>query len=548
MPPSHFLQQSKTKMQAWVMNNNGHGANAKPPAPTGTHGYHNDVSESLQKGHVYHHQHQGQPNPAQSAAAPTHESSPPRTQYQSRMPIINANATNRAVAASAARIPSRTGTGRPGHSRDTSLNMPRSSRVISSEPLQPANAPKPPFWEGSTVDGSVFSDTASIADARAATQPTRMPFSESLIKPRNTPRQHPTKRESDGERLPFVIGDNGLIDVVKRGALTRSTSTPDARAGAGSKGVPQDSDSYAGDAQYQDSLDKTPPNTLNHHRARFPLRAAKRESFSERTSYPSAAHNGMSSPPDQAYQTPGTGLDYVPRADSDRLRIPDHGPHRSTMFENIDTPVASHPDSDVESFEEQQTPKPAAATKPAQPPVNRQLFSGSKGGKGQNSLRESSMPRPTPDKRQSTTKKRHFELDYDDGALAAMGYSELRKQAFDFDPARAESQSAQVPPPGTLPEKLDHFLDKDANAQANFFTTMSVRDWDDSGDWFLERFGEVMHRLRDARRAKRQLIDDFETEIAEREEAVRSKIHGIGQTLEELKSEGEILMKGKELD
>lgn len=533
------------------MNNNGHGhsANAKPVAPTATHGgHHNEASGSPQKGHVYR-QHQGQPNTAHSAAVPIHESSPPRTQYQSRMPIINANAnvTNRTAAASAARIPSRTGTGRPGHSRDTSLNVPRGSRVVSSDPLQAAHATKP-FWEGSTVDGSVFSDTASIADARAATQPARMQYSEPLVKTRNTPRQHPVKRESDGERLPFVIGDNGLIDVVKRGALTRSSSTPDARAG--SKGLPQDSDSYAGDAQYQDSLEKTPPNTLTHHRARYPLRTAKHESFSERTSYPSSAQNGMSSPPDQAYQNPGAGLDYAPREDSDRLRIPDHGPHRSTMFENIDTPLASHPDSDVESesFEEQQTPKPAAATKPTQQPVNRQLFHGSKGSKGQNSLRESSMPRPTSDKPQSTTKKRPFELDYDDSALAAMKYTELRKQAFDFDPAQAESQSAQVPPQGTLPEKLDHFLDKDTNSQANFFTTMSVRDWDDSGDWFLERFGEVMHRLKDARRAKRQLIDDFETEIAEREEAVRNKIHGIGQTLEDLKSEGEILMRGKELD
>ncbi|KAI0132249.1 extracellular mutant protein 11-domain-containing protein [Xylariales sp. AK1849] len=527
-------------MQAWVLNN-GQGAKT---APTGSHGYYDGSGSPPQKGHVYH---QSQPAPVHPILA--HDASPPTSQpYQSRRPIVNANANaaNRVAATSVARYStSRAGTGRPGHAKETSMSVSR-NRAISSEPLQHAQR-QAPFWDGSTVDGSVFSETASIADSRAGAQH-RIPFLDPAFKVRNTPRQHPIKRDSDTERPPFVIGENGMIDVLNA-PLIKSTSTPDARARASSKGAAPDPDSYIEDTHYQAASDKSPPNSLNHHRARLPLRATKRESYSERTSYPSS-QNVMSSPPDQAYQTPGDGLEYVPQDDRGHLRVPDHGPHRSTMFENIDTPLASHPDSDVESIEDQPTPKPAPKSSP---PVNRTLFSkdrdrDSKGSKGRNSLRESSMPRPASEKRHSTAKKRQFDLDYDDGALAAMKYSELKKQNFDYDPAQAESQSAQRPPQGTLPEKLNHFLDKDQDAQATFFMGMPVRDWDDSGDWFLERFGDIMHRLKDARRAKRDLVDGFETEIAEREEAVRRKIHGIGQTLENLKSEGQVLMEGKELD
>ncbi len=77
---------------------------------------------------------------------------------------------------------------------------------------------------------------------------------------------------------------------------------------------------------------------------------------------------------------------------------------------------------------------------------------------------------------------------------------------------------------------------------------MPISDWDSSGDWFLERFGDVMHRLREARQNKRAIVERFENEIAEREEAVRNKIHGISRRLTDLKSEGEGLMQGIEID
>lgn len=149
---------------------------------------------------------------------------------------------------------------------------------------------------------------------------------------------------------------------------------------------------------------------------------------------------------------------------------------------------------------------------------------------------------------QPSSKKRPFELDYDDKALSSMNYAELKEQPFDYDPTQAEVSSEDAPPRGTLPEKLEHFLEKDQATQVDFFTGMPVKDWEDSGDWILDRFGDVMRRLREARQNKRATVEKFENEIAERQAAVSSKIQGIDQRLAELKSQGEGLMQGSQAD
>ncbi|KAK8079811.1 hypothetical protein PG997_007629 [Apiospora hydei] len=521
-------------MQAWVTNA---GQNA-PAAPVGPHVH--DHQGSPHKRTVY--QTQSQPAPITTVQ----NNSPPQQPHsQSRMPIINANA-NRAGSSLAQRVPTttRSAANHIGHGRDGSVSSQRNND-LASEPLRQSQRNKP-FWDGSTVDGSVFSDSASNNDSRISNRH-RGPVVESVLK-QGAPRQLQIKRES-GElsRPPFTINSQGFIDVVNdaRGpGLQRSSSTPDARARGQAKGLPRDDDSLVDDIHYQTAPDRSPPNpSLNRHRARLPLRGAQPLDYSNRTPYANG-HNPMSSPPREAYQTPGTGLeDDEMEDDSELLRDDeDHGgPHRSTVFVDVETPIVSHREESAgEETDQQTTPKPAAKKSPQ---VNRQLFSkASKSSRGRNSLHESAMPRAAPEKRQSSSKKRNFEPDYDDGALAAMQYDSLRNEDFDYDPAQAESQSTRLPLQGTLPDKLQHYLDRDQEAQSTFFTSMPVGEWDDAGDWFLEKFGGVMNRLKEARQAKRQMVEDFENEVAEREDAVRHKIGGIDRTLVELKSEGAKMM------
>ncbi|OTB20021.1 hypothetical protein K445DRAFT_18561 [Daldinia sp. EC12] len=540
MPPaSQFLKHSKTKMQAWVTSN---GLNTSQPAPAGSGpGTGHENQSQLPQRHVFLSQ------PASAATQPVQtaqgaQNSPTR----SRAPIVNAN-SNRAAAVAAAKLP--VPAGRTGHTRDTSLNIRRSG-TVASEPIQSSRRPAP-FWEGSTVDGSMFSDTASNIDTNTAgTSMYRVPFRAPLTYQQrgNTPRPRPPAKEEvnvSEQRAPFVIGPNGMIDVVG-GPLTRSASTPDARNHRGRlKAVSSpEPDQDSEDSPYQTSPEKTPSAKRLHHPKALALRTNRRGSFSERAAYPQ--ENIVASPPRETYPVPDNDLDDDAGSEhSVHLRVktqPDH--RRSTIFADTDTPMVSHPDdSDRESVV---PPAPKVVSKP-KTQLNRQLFvkGGSRGGLG---LHESAMPRSSIEKRVSNPRKRQYELDYDDATLAGMDYSELKDEVFDFDPAQAEAQSAIGPPRGTLPEKLYHFFDKDQESQMEFFSKMPVNDWEVSGDWFLERFGEVMQRFREARQRKRAIIQGFENEIADRGEAVRNKIQTIDSTLAELKSEGEGMMIGKEFD
>ncbi|KAI1763659.1 extracellular mutant protein 11-domain-containing protein [Hypoxylon sp. FL1150] len=552
MPPaSQFLKHSKTKMQAWVTSN-GLGSNQAPPATGPAPGHDGRGQTNILQRHVYLPQSPTQ----QPQTTQATQNSPPR----SRAPIINAN-SNRTTTAAAARLP--VPTGRTSHARDASLNMSRAGGV-SSEPIPPSRR-HGPFWDGSTADGSMFSETASNGDASTAvTSMYRVPFRQPTYQRGETPRPRiPMKLQQENHAPPaqnpiFLAGTNGMIDLAG-GPLTRSASTPDTRKQLNRlKGISSpepDLDQESEDGAYHTSPEKTPSAKRLHHAKPLPMHTLpshtnRRGSFSERVTYPNAYPQGeniVSSPQAEAYQSSHNGFDEAQLGRPTHLRVKtqqETQPHRSTIFADTDTPMASHHDeSDRESVEPEPTPKPVAKPKPQ---VSRKLFSKSSKG-GPPGLEESAMPRPLAEKK-TGSKKRSLDQDYDDGALATMDYAELRNEAFDFDPAREEAQSAIGPPRGTLPEKLYHFLDKDQASQLEFFSKMPVRDWEASGDWFLERFGEIMQRFKDARQSKRAIVEGFENEIAERGDAVRNKIQGIDKTLTEFRREGEGMMLGKDFE
>ncbi|KAH6634468.1 extracellular mutant protein 11-domain-containing protein [Chaetomium sp. MPI-SDFR-AT-0129] len=150
----------------------------------------------------------------------------------------------------------------------------------------------------------------------------------------------------------------------------------------------------------------------------------------------------------------------------------------------------------------------------------------------------------------TNSRKRRQSLDYNDAELHAMSYADLRAQAFDFDPQTAALQQPTAPPTGgTIEDRLEHYRRKGSMDQHEFFAQrVSLDEWEEAGDWFLSQFGDIMQRLRKARRAKRRLVQQFEDEVAAREEAVRGKMEGIARTLEELREDGRLMMEGKEVD
>ena len=169
-----------------------------------------------------------------------------------------------------------------------------------------------------------------------------------------------------------------------------------------------------------------------------------------------------------------------------------------------------------------------------------------------------------------------LDYDYDEGALRAMSYSELRNQPFDVNPAaqkqqlqlQQQQQKLQQEHPilgsrgsgaslgsaagggnqPSLEDSLAAHKRRDELDQQRFFGSLTVDEWECSGDWFVEQFAAVVARLREARQARRRVFASFESEIHAREEVVKGRVDAIGQTLVSMREDGQMLMRGKNVN
>ncbi|KAH0428575.1 hypothetical protein CcaCcLH18_08932 [Colletotrichum camelliae] len=159
---------------------------------------------------------------------------------------------------------------------------------------------------------------------------------------------------------------------------------------------------------------------------------------------------------------------------------------------------------------------------------------------------ESSLSARSRIQRNNTKKRRRGSCDYADDELAGMTYSELVEQPFDDDPTKKSLKGIGPLTGDGLPAKLDHFQGQREADQKQFFMQMPVSDWERSGDWFLEQFSQVTQELKAARQNKRNMVEQFENEIATREEAVRRRAESIAKKLIQIKHKGEDMLADKE--
>ena len=140
------------------------------------------------------------------------------------------------------------------------------------------------------------------------------------------------------------------------------------------------------------------------------------------------------------------------------------------------------------------------------------------------------------------TNKRKRSLDYPTEDLQHMDYvQDLQSESFDVFPSLNSLASTHNLPDPSLPLKdrlrdIYHTptpsthntapthpsSDKGARARA-FFASLSIDQYEESGDLILDGFRDVMDRLRQARREKRKVARGMEELVAKREEWVRRK-------------------------
>ncbi|VUC21793.1 unnamed protein product [Clonostachys rosea] len=147
----------------------------------------------------------------------------------------------------------------------------------------------------------------------------------------------------------------------------------------------------------------------------------------------------------------------------------------------------------------------------------------------------------------SKNKKRHrASPDYDDIALSSKTFADLQNEPFDFDPSKAILRNGHRNDSDDLSTTLEQFKHQSEKDQEAFFSNMSMNDWEESGDWFVDQFADIMKRLKTVRREKRQMIQAFEAEAAARENLVRCRSDAIDLKLEKMKHNGQRVIGGQD--
>ncbi|PMD50172.1 uncharacterized protein K444DRAFT_260651 [Hyaloscypha bicolor E] len=137
--------------------------------------------------------------------------------------------------------------------------------------------------------------------------------------------------------------------------------------------------------------------------------------------------------------------------------------------------------------------------------------------------------------------------DYNDEKLKGMKYSDLKAE--DWDTIRNHKPfglpaALQGKPLG---DQITYYADRiktDEDAVL-FFEQLSTSEWEEAGDWLIEKFADLMKQLKEKRQEKRRVTEKFEAEIEAREKVVRGKSDLFEKKLKEMQASGEGVLRGK---
>ncbi|KAF2834080.1 hypothetical protein M501DRAFT_997324 [Patellaria atrata CBS 101060] len=147
-------------------------------------------------------------------------------------------------------------------------------------------------------------------------------------------------------------------------------------------------------------------------------------------------------------------------------------------------------------------------------------------------------PKPQPDPNEP-------DLDYPPSALKRKPYPTLATEPFDINPNPPPNPLPPAKSTLPLPARLSHLRTSTPEDQSRFLSSLSLAEWEDAGDWFVEQFAETVKKMTAARREKRELERAFEEELTQRDLAVKGKREEIEGAVMRMKGAGTgLLMEG----
>jgi len=151
--------------------------------------------------------------------------------------------------------------------------------------------------------------------------------------------------------------------------------------------------------------------------------------------------------------------------------------------------------------------------------------------------------------------------DYEDDQLKAMSFEDLKKEAFEHNPRAAaedqnsaeldqpasqpKSQTEGQPEPTDLEGSWNKCMKSGPEEQEEYYSKLSMSEWEETGDLFIVRFSGLMQKLREARTNRRAIIAAGEREIELREEMIRGKSASYDDELKGMRRDGESVLRGK---
>lgn len=151
--------------------------------------------------------------------------------------------------------------------------------------------------------------------------------------------------------------------------------------------------------------------------------------------------------------------------------------------------------------------------------------------------------------KKSESRKRAQELDYTPQEMSGMAYRFLNSESFDHIPKPSANTIPSDIVKASLSDKLKHAYElkdrEDNEAQrSTVFASLTIDQYEETGDLIIEQFSNILGRYKNARRAKREAARELEKEIAQREARVRAKTTAVEEDRKRLKRGAEDVIRG----
>ncbi len=138
-----------------------------------------------------------------------------------------------------------------------------------------------------------------------------------------------------------------------------------------------------------------------------------------------------------------------------------------------------------------------------------------------------------------------FISDYPTNILQTKSFTDLQAESFDYNPVPLQPIFPPQEPALSLTEKLSRLKTLTEDQRRAFFSSLTLTEWEESGDWIIEQFSDVLKKMKEARHERRKIAAVFEQEIERRYENVEAEEENIRKRLEEMKEGGKGVLKGQ---